>query len=137
VGDDLGDDVVRLVELPDDVLGRVVAVRAGAWREPLACDAHMRDRIATQVPRIRYQHVIEGDYTRRVPSRTTWFVDPPSPDTRCTCGVWRPQSMLRTPLSVVRIVTSCDGRLAADRGWRAPPDPALVRLDVADAYGIN
>lgn len=37
----------------------------------------VRERIATQVPRIRHWRVIEGDYAELPNIRATWFIDPP------------------------------------------------------------
>lgn len=37
----------------------------------------IRQRIASQVGKIRHWHVIEGGYEEAPPCRATWFVDPP------------------------------------------------------------
>jgi hypothetical protein len=37
----------------------------------------VRERIASQVERIRHWHIVEGDYTAAPMLRATWFVDPP------------------------------------------------------------
>jgi site-specific DNA-adenine methylase len=37
----------------------------------------MRERVASQVERIRHWRVIEGDYTQAPDVEATWFVDPP------------------------------------------------------------
>lgn len=37
----------------------------------------MRERVASQVPRIRHWQIVEGDYTAAPDVEATWFVDPP------------------------------------------------------------
>ncbi len=37
----------------------------------------MRQRVATQCPKIRHWRVIEGDYTEAPNTKAVWFVDPP------------------------------------------------------------
>ena len=39
--------------------------------------AHIRERIASQVNRVRHWRLIEGDYTDAPEVEATWFIDPP------------------------------------------------------------
>ncbi len=61
------------ISAPRRTLTNSVATRNGKsnWR------AVIRERIATQVGRIRHWRIIEGDYTSAPDIDATWFVDPP------------------------------------------------------------